>query len=110
MNAPVLQGANHLQTSAIADVAETFKRMPSKRALQNLTLAGAIKQSTPLLQFTYTVWRLLRMNLGHTPVVQKLSAAHGVAKMRAPVIGLVNVCHRRCDSALSHNGVRFAQQ
>jgi hypothetical protein len=46
----------------------------------------------------------------HAPVVQKFSAAHSVAKVGTPVVGLVYIGHRRGDAAFSHHGVGLAEQ
>src|SRR5687767_6745759 len=102
MNAAILQRANHLQPSAIADVAESFVGVSAKCTLQNVAAAGAIEQRTPLFQLTYTIRRLPRVNLGHAPAVQKLSAAHRVAKVRAPVVSRIDVSHRGGNTTFSH--------
>src|SRR6267143_181581 len=98
MHAAVLQRANHLEPGAIADVTETFEGMAPKGALQNLAITGAIKKRSPLFEFTHALRRFLSMNLGHAPVVQKLAAAHRVAKMRAPVVRRVDIGHRGGDA------------
>jgi hypothetical protein len=60
-----------------------------------------------LFQLTNTFWRFLRVNLRHTPVVKKLAATDGVAKVRAPIVCRVNIRHSCSNSSFSHNGVRF---
>ena len=50
------------------------------------------------------------MNLGHAPVIQKLSATYGVAKMSPPIISHIDIGHRRRDAAFSHYGVSLAEQ
>ena len=50
------------------------------------------------------------MKLRHAPVVEEFSAAHGVAEMRAPIVGFVDVGHRRGEAAFGHYGVGFAKQ
>ena len=40
----------------------------------------------------------------------ELAAAHRVAEMRAPVVGLVHVGHRGGQAALGHHRVRLAEQ
>ena len=110
MNAAILQGANHLESGTIAYVAETLERVSAERSLQNVSLAGAIKQRAPLLQLSNAFGRLQRVNLCHAPVVQKFAAAHGVAKVGAPIVCLIDIRHRGRDSTLGHHCVRFAQQ
>src|SRR5262249_18709216 len=94
---------------AVADVTQTFESVATECSLKDFAVAGAIKQSAPLLELTHTFWRLLRMNLRHAPVVQKLSTAHGVAKVGAPVVRLVHISHRCGDPAPGHTCVRLAQ-
>src|SRR5437660_1770089 len=98
MHAAVLERANHLEPGAIADVTKALEGMSAKGALQDLTITRAIKKRSPLFEFTHALRRLLGMNLGHAPVVEKLAAAHRVAKMRAPVVSRVNVGHSGGDS------------
>jgi hypothetical protein len=49
------------------------------------------------------------VQLGHAPIVEILSAAHGVGEMHAPVVAIVDVPHGRGHSALGHDGVRFPE-
>src|SRR5437899_9626903 len=99
MDAAILQGANHLESGAITNVAETLEGVTTKSSLENLTVSGPIEERSPLFEFPHALRRLLRVNLGHAPVVEKLAAAHGVAKVRAPVIGRVDIATRRGDAA-----------
>src|SRR6266850_6685375 len=110
MNAAILKGAYHLETGAIADMTKTFESMPAKSSLQNISVAGSIEHRSPLLQLPNPIWGLLRMNVGHPPVIQKLSAAHGVAKMRAPIVRFVHIGNRCGYAALSHDSVRLAEE
>jgi hypothetical protein len=110
LHAAILQRANHLQPGAIPDVAQPLIGVPSECPLQNISVRGAIENRAPLFKFPHPLRRFLRMKLRHAPVVQHLSAAHGVAKVRLPPIGGVHVPHRRSDSAFRHHRVRFAQQ
>jgi len=82
----------------------------TKSTLQNLSILGAIKKRAPLLQLPHTLGSFLGMNLSHAPVVKQLAAAHGVAKMSAPVVRGVDIGHRRSDSTLRHDGMRFAEE
>ena len=110
VHAAVLQRANHLQAGAIADVAQPLVGVPAERALQNVSVRGAIENRAPLLEFPHALRRFLRVKLRHAPVVQHLPAAHGVAEVRAPAVRGVHVGHGRGDAALGHHRVRFAQQ
>ena len=110
MHAAVLQGADHLEAGAVADVAEPFEGVAAKGPLQNLAVLGAVEERAPLLQFAHALGGLLGVELGHAPVVQEFSAAHGVAEVRAPVVGRIHVGHGRGDAAFGHHRVRFAEQ
>src|SRR6267142_801308 len=110
MNAAILKGAYHLETGAIANMTKTLESMTAKCSLQNLPVAGSVEHRSPLFQFANSIWRLLRMNVGHPPVVQKLPAAHRVAKMRAPIVRFVHIRNRCGDAAFSHDSVRLAQE
>ena len=110
LHAAVLQGADHLQAGAVADVAQALESVAAESALQDSAIVGAIEKRAPLLEFAHAVRRFLRVELRHAPVVEEFSAAHGVAEVRAPVVGGIHVGHGRGDSAFGHHGVRFAQQ
>src|SRR5579862_205779 len=110
MNAMVLQGADHLQSGAIAHVRESRITMSAKIALQNPAVGGAIKKRAPSLEFTHARRRFLGMQLRHPPVIQVLTAAHGVGKVNAPAVPVVHVSHRRRYAAFGHHGVRFAEK
>src|SRR6266545_2216467 len=104
MNTSILKCADHLEPGAIPNMTKTLESMTAKGTLQDVAIAGAIKERAPLFQFTNTIGSFLRMNLGHAPVVQKLPAAHRIAKMRAPIIRSVDIRHRRRNTTLSHDG------
>jgi hypothetical protein len=91
-------------------VTKTLERVSAKRSLQDVARACAVKQSSPLFQLTYTIRRFLRVDLGHAPVIEKFAATHRVAEVCAPIVGRVDVRHRRCDAAFGHDGVRFPEQ
>src|SRR6267142_6304354 len=99
MHAAILQRANHFKSGPIAHVTEPFESMAAKSALQNISICGPVEQGTPLFQLANALRTFLRMNLGHAPVIKKLSAAHRVTKVRAPVISSIHIRHRCRDSA-----------
>ena len=84
--------------------------VPTEVALQNAAVLCAVEQRAPLLQLAHAVGRLLGVQLGHAPVVEELSAAHGVAEVDHPVVVGVDVGHRRRTAALGHDGVRLAEE
>ena len=106
----LLQRADHFETRAIADVGQPRVSMAAKIALQNQPFLCPIKKRAPLLEFKHAVRGFLRVDLRHSPVVQKLSPAHGVAKMNFPVVFRIDVSHRSSDAAFRHDGMGFAQK
>ena len=110
LHAAILQRSNHFQAGAVADVAETLVRVAAESALQNRALIGAVEESAPLFEFADTIGSFLRMKLRHAPIIQKFSAAHGVAEMRLPAVVGVHIAHGCGDAAFGHDGVRFSEQ
>src|SRR6267142_4351389 len=110
MNAAILKRPYHLETGAIADMTKPLESMPAKSSLKNFSVAGSIEHGSPLFQLANSIWGLLRMNVGHPPVIQKLSAAHRVAKMRAPIVRFVHIGNRCGDAAFSHDSVRLTEE
>ncbi len=110
MNPVVLQHADHLEAGAVADVREARIAMTAEVALENFAVLGAVERGTPRLELADSFGRFLGVQLGHPPVVHVLTAAHRIGKMNFPIIAIVDVAHRRRDSALGHYGVRLAEQ
>ncbi len=110
LNATVLQRSNHFEAGAVADVAEAFEGVAAEGALQDLAGFSAVEESAPLFEFTNAIRRFLGMQLSHAPVIQKFSAAHGVAKMSFPTVGGIHVGHCRGDASFGHDGVSFPQK
>jgi hypothetical protein len=110
VDAVVLQGANHLQAGAVADVGQAGVAMAAEVALQDAAVVGAVEHRAPGLQFAHPVGRFLGVQFRHPPVVNVLSAAHGVGEVDLPAIAVVHVGQRRRHPAFGHHGVRLAQQ
>ena len=110
VNAVVLQGADHLQAGAIANVSQPRILMAAEVPLQNAPVLGAVEECAPCLQFAHTFRRFLGVQLRHAPVVQVLSPAHGIGEMDPPIIAIVDIGQSCGNAALGHHGVRFAQQ
>src|SRR5260370_982398 len=109
-DAAVLQGADHLEASTIANMAKPLKSMPTEGPLQDASIFRAIEKRSPLFKLPHAVRRLLGVQLRHAPVVQQLAAAHGVAEVCAPVVGLVHVGHGSGDAAFCHHSMCFAEK
>jgi hypothetical protein len=107
---PVLEGPDHLQAGAVADVGQAGEAVAAEVALEDAAVVGAVEQRPPLLQLVDPVGGLLGVELGHPPAVEHLAAAHGVAEVHPPVVVGVDVAHGGGDAALGHDRVRLAQQ
>src|SRR5687767_8293777 len=84
--------------------------MSAKISLQDLAVVRPVKDGSPRFQFSYTIRRFLCMQLGHSPVVYVLAAAHRVGKMDLPIVAVVDVRKGRRHAALGHYGMRFSEQ
>ncbi len=105
-----MQSADHFEARAVAHMTEPAEGVTAEGALQDLSVFGAIKKRSPLLQLANTLGSFLGVDLRHAPIVKQLAAAHGVAKMSAPIVRVVYIGHRCGDSTLRHHGMRFAEQ
>src|SRR5262245_40636488 len=110
MDAVVLQGADHFEAGAVADVGQARIAMAAEVALKDAAILGAVEDGSPFLQFANTVGGLLGVQLGHAPVVYVLSAAHGISEVNLPVVAVIDVGERGGNAALRHDRVRFAEQ
>jgi hypothetical protein len=110
VDAVVLEGADHFQAGAVADVSEARVLVSAEVALEDAAVAGAVEDGSPGFQFADAGRRLLGMQLGHAPVVDVLPAAHGVGEVDLPVVAVVHVGQRRRDAPLGHHRVRLAQE
>ena len=106
----LLEGPDHLQAGAVADVGEAGVAVAAEVALADEPVLGAVEQGAPVLELEDPLGRLLGVQLGHPPVVEHLPATHGVAEVHLPVVLGPAVAHGRGDAALGHHGVRLAEQ
>ena len=106
----LLQGADDLQAGAVADVGQPRVGVAAEVALADPAVLGAVEQRAVGLQLPHPVGRLLGVQLGHPPVVEELSAAHGVAEVDLPVVLRVGVAHRGRAATLGHHRVGLAEQ
>ena len=109
VHAVVLQGADHFQAGAIADVREARIFMATEISLQNAAVFRPIEDRAPSLQFADPIGRFLGVQLRHSPIVDVLPAAHRVGEMNLPVVAIVHVGERGRDPAFRHHGMGFAQ-
>ena len=106
----VLQSADHLEAGPIAHVRESRIFVAAEVPLQNATILRAIEHCTPGLELTHTSRRFLRVQLGHSPIVHVLPAAHRISEMHLPIVAIINIGQRGRDPAFGHDRVRFAEQ
>ena len=78
MNAVILQGADHLEPGAIADMREPRIPVAAEVSLKDAAVLRAIEQRAPGFELAHAVGRFLGVQLGHAPVVDVLAAAHRV--------------------------------
>ncbi len=110
MDAVVLQGADHLEAGAVADVGQAGVLVTAEVPLEDLAVFGAVEHRAPGLEFAGPVRCFLGVEFGHPPVVEVLAAAHGVGKVDAPVVAIVDVGHGRGHAAFGHDGVGLAEE
>src|SRR5262249_33846225 len=77
VDAVVLEGADHLQPGAVADVGQARVLVAAEVALEDAAVLRAVEDGAPRLQFADAGGGLLGVELGHAPVVDVLAAAHG---------------------------------
>ena len=106
----VLQGPDHLETRAVADVSKAGVTMAAEVPLQDPAIGRAVEQRTPLLELEDAVGRLEGMDLSHAPVVEHLAAADGVAEVNLPVVLRPHAGESRGDAALGHHRVCLAEE
>src|SRR5436190_22127662 len=108
MNTMVLQGANHLEASAVSDVRKPWIFVATKIPLKNSPVLSPVEHGAPCLKFSYTVWRFLRVQFSHARVIQILATPHGVGEMYFPAVPVIDVCQCSRNSALGHHRVSLA--
>ena len=81
MDCMILERTDHLEARAVAHVREARILVAAEVALKDPAVGGAVEQRAPRLELAHASRRLLRVQLGHPPVVEVLAAAHGVAEV-----------------------------
>ncbi len=107
---PLLQGADHLQAGAVANVGQPGVAVPTEVPLADKSVGRPVEERAPLLEFPHPVGCFFGVEFGHPPVVEELAAAHGVPKVDLPVVLRPKVAHGGRDAALRHDGVGLAEQ
>ena len=110
MDAVILQGSDHLEAGAIADVGQAGIAMPAEIALQNPAVVGAVEERAPGLEFAHALRRFFSVQLSHAPIVEILAAAHRVGEMDPPIVAIIDVRQSSGNAAFGHHSMRFAEQ
>jgi hypothetical protein len=110
VDAVILECADHLETGPVPDVREPWIPVPAEVALENAAVGGPIEQRSPRLELAHARGSLLRVQLGHAPIVEVLAAAHRIREMHPPAVAVIDVRHRRGDTPFGHHRVRLAEQ
>ena len=110
VNAVVLQGANHFEAGAVANVSEAWIAMAAEIPLENFAVFGAVEKRAPRFEFAHALRRFFGVQLSHAPVIEVLAATHRIGEMDAPVVAIIDVGESGGDAAFGHHGVGFAQQ
>jgi hypothetical protein len=84
--------------------------MPAEISLENPAIFRPIENCAPGFQLADAIRRFLRVELGHPPIVDILSAAHRIGEVDLPAVPIVDVRERRRDPAFGHYGMRLAEQ
>ena len=110
VDASLLECPNDFEAGGIADVGKPREGVAAEISLVDEVLGGAIKNSTPLFELSYTVWGFFGVELGHAPVGKPLAALHGVVEMHLPTVTGVGVLKSSGTATFGHHGVSFAEQ
>ena len=70
MDGVLLQGADHFQTGAVADMGQARVAMTAEVALENQPFLGAVEERAPFLQLEYPIRRFLSVDLRHAPIIE----------------------------------------
>ena len=110
VDAVVLQGADHFEAGAVADVGEARIAVAAEVALEDAAVFGAVEERAPGFEFAHALGGFFGVQLSHAPVVEVLAAAHGVGEVDAPVVAVIDVGEGCGDAAFGHDGVGFAEE
>ena len=110
MDAVILQRADQFEPGAIADVRETRIAMAAEVTLKDPSVRRAIEDRAPRFELADAIGRFPRVQFGHAPVVDVLTAAHRVGEVHFPAVAIVDVGERRGDAAFGHDRVRLAEE
>ena len=110
MDAVILERTDQLETRTVSHVCESRMGVAPEVALEDLPLLGPVEHRAPRFQLPYAIRRFLRVELGHAPTVDVLSAPHGVGEVHLPTIAFIHVGQGRRHAALGHDRMGLPQE
>ena len=84
--------------------------MAAEITLQDAAVRSAVENRTPCFQLSHARGRFFGVQFGHSPTVQILATAHGIGKVNAPGIAIIDVGESGGDAALRHNRMRLTKK
>jgi hypothetical protein len=79
-------------------------------ALQDATIGSTVENCAPCFQLSHAGRRLFGVQFSHSPTVHVLAAAHGIGKVNAPGIAIIDVGKSGCDAAFRHHRMSLPEQ
>ena len=110
MHAVVLERSNHFEAGAVAHVRQAGVPVPAEVALVDEPVLRPVEYGPPFFELAHAVRGALGVQLGHTPLVQELTAAHRIPEMDFPVVARIDVAQGGRHAAFGHHGMRLAQE
>jgi hypothetical protein len=105
VHAAVLQRADHLQASAVADVGQPRIGVAAEIPLQDAAVLGAVEDRAPFFQFADPLGGFLSVELRHPPLVEELAPFHRVAEVDLPAVPRIDVGQGGGDAPFRHDRV-----
>src|SRR6476469_5438600 len=84
--------------------------MTAKVPLQNTTILCSIENRAPSFELAHAIGRLLRVQLGHAPLINVLATAHGIGEMHFPIVALIDIGQGGRDPPFRHDRVCCADK
>ena len=84
--------------------------MSAEIPLQNPSVFRSIENCAPGFQFADPSRRFTRVQLGHAPIVDVLTASHGIGEVDFPIVSIVHIREGGRNATFCHDRVRFAKE
>ena len=89
---------------------KTWEGVTAKVALVDQEFRCSVEDSTPLFEFSDSIWCFLSMEFSHAPVCEPFASFHGVMEVNLPTIARISVLQSSSTATLGHDGVGFAEE